>query len=90
MNSFGDYKDYNKKRFEKLFFNQAKEVEKTAGTDPGAHLEILRLGFKVLELNKYNQDAIIMINKSCKVINDDMQVQAQKDAAKLEINDCLC
>ena len=90
MNTFVDYKDYQNKRLERHYFNLAKEQEEKAGNDIGANIEVVRLSYSVLLLNKKNQDAIIMLNNACRIINDSQQVSNIKQVAELELKNCLC
>ena len=41
MNTLSDYKDYNKKKLKRHFFNLALEQEKIAGNDIGVNQEVV-------------------------------------------------
>ena len=90
MNTLSDYKDYNKKRLERHYFNLATKLEETAGNDIGKNTELVRLSYTVILLNKYNQDAIIMLNKACKVINNSNIVSSTKQLALNALKSCQC
>lgn len=90
MNTLSDYKDYNKKKLERHFFNLALEQEKIAGNDIGINQEVVRLAYTVILLNKHNQDAIIMMNKACKIINDNSLVEISKQIAVDILKHCQC
>lgn len=90
MNTLSDYKDYNKKKLERHFFNLALEQEKTAGNDIGINQEVVRLAYTVILLNKHNQDAIIIMNKACKIINDNSLVDISKELAVDILKRCQC
>lgn len=85
MNSFTSYGNYNNQLCEKYFYNLAVEAEKTAGNDVGLNYLLLKICYKVLYYNKYNQNIIPIIKNSCQIINNPTLISNAQNEAINEI-----
>ena len=82
MNTVSDYSNYNKSYLERKFFNDAQNTSLS-------NADRLKLYFKVLLLNKYNQDAIINARTICQGLSQSI-VDAARTDAQNEIRDNTC
>ena len=82
MNTVSDYSDYNKSYLERKFFNDAQNSSLSNATR-------LKLYFKVLLLNKYNQDAIINARTICQGLTQGV-IDTARTNAQNEIRDNTC
>lgn len=79
MNTVSDYSDYNKSYLERKFFNDAQDSSLSDANR-------LKLYFKVLILNKYNQEAIINARTICQGLSQSDVNSARTDAQNEIIN----
>tara|TARA_Y100000591_G_scaffold327654_2_gene352570 strand:+ start:59 stop:325 length:267 start_codon:yes stop_codon:yes gene_type:complete len=85
MNSFTSYINYNNQLCEKHFYNLAVKAQNTAGNDPGLNYLLVKIGYKVLYYNKYNQNIIPIIKKACQIVDDPGLLSNAQNEAITEI-----